>query len=89
MDRIEFFLETILPICWKGQWLTIDEMMELTKLHPSVVRWCLRQCKTGEEGDFIIRKRRRPQPGCELEIYIKRKPAQLRLPFYENAGTSA
>jgi len=81
--RLDDFLVIILPRCWKGQWLTVDEMTELTKLHPSSVRWCLRQLKTGMEGDFIVRKRRRPLPADKQEFYIKRKPAQMRLQFEE------
>lgn len=80
MLRVEEFLDVILPLCWRGQWLTVDEMMELTKLHPSSIRWCLRQCKTGAEGGFIIRRRKR-QPSGKEEFYIKRKPSQMRLPF--------
>lgn len=84
LPRVEMLLDKVLPLCWKGQWLTVEEMMELTKLHPSSIRWCMRQCKTGPEGDFIIRRRRR-EPSGKNEFYIKRKPAQLRLP-YESSG---
>ena len=81
-NHLDELLVVILPVCWKGQWLTVDEMTQLSKLHPSSVRWCLRQLKTGEEGDFIIRKRRRAGSALNpMEIYIKRKPAQQRLPF--------
>jgi len=81
-DRVELLLEAILPLCWKGQWLTVEEMTELTKLHPATVRWCMRQLRTGKEGEFVIRKRRRAgAPLGPYEFYVKRKPAQMRIPF--------
>jgi hypothetical protein len=84
INRVDFFLAMVLPRCWKGQWLSIDEIMELTHLHPSTIRWCIRQLKTGAEGNFIIRKRKRdPDYRGQWEFYIKRKPAQLRLPYEE------
>jgi hypothetical protein len=87
MPRVDQFLEVILPVCWKGRWLTVDEMTDLTKLHPSSVRWCLKQLSTGAEGDFIIRRRRRPAAiNGPMEFYIKRKPAQMRLPYGEQTA---
>lgn len=81
-ERVGELLIQILPLCWRGQWVSIDEMMELTKFHPSVIRWCFRQLSTGKEGDFIVRKRKRePQYRGVWEWYVKRKPAQQRLPF--------
>ena len=88
--NVNEFLAAILPVCWKGHWLNMDEMVQLTRYHPSSIRWCLRQLKTGEEGGFIIRKRKR-QPTYQgiWEFYIKRKPAQMRLPFEEATGRTA
>lgn len=81
-ERVGDLLIQILPLCWKGHWVSIDEMMDLTKFHPSVIRWCLRQLKTGKEGNFIVRKRKRaPEYKGTWEWYVKRKPAQQRLPF--------
>jgi len=82
--KVADFLDAVLPLCWRGQWLSMDEMMQLTKYHPSSIRWCLKQCKTGEEGEFVIRKRKRvPEYQGRWEWYIKRKPAQMRFPFRE------
>lgn len=79
---LDDFLLCILPLCWKGRWLTVDEMAEVSKLCPANVRWCLRQLRTGPEGDFILRRRKRePAVLGKTEIYIKRKPAQLPFPF--------
>jgi hypothetical protein len=86
---VDVFLEKVLPICWRGQWLSMDEMVQITKYHPSSIRWCMRQLKTDAEGGFIIRKHlREPAYQGIWEFYIKRKPAQLRLPF-ESASKSA
>lgn len=85
-ERVAELLTIILPICWRGQWLTIDEMMQLSHLHPASIRWCLKQLKTGEEGEFIVRKRRRqPEYKGIWEFYVKRKPAQMRFPFTDVA----
>lgn len=81
---VNVFLEKVLPLCWKGYWLSMDDFVELTKYHPSSVRWCLKQLQTGEEGGFVIRKRKRqPEYKGIWEWYIKRKPAQMRFPFQE------
>jgi hypothetical protein len=80
--RVQAFLHIILPICWKGHWLSISEMTELTKLHPASIRWCIKQLRTGEEGGFQIRRRKRqPEYKGITEYYIKRKPAQMRFTF--------
>ena len=86
IPRVDYFLNAVLPLCWRGQWLTVEEMMELTKLHPSSIRWCLKQLKTGKEGNFIIRRRKRSDFDQRLEFYIKRKPAQMRLPYEEKTA---
>jgi hypothetical protein len=84
-ERVGDLLGLILPICWRGQWLTVDEMMELTRFHPATIRWCLRQLDTGKEGGFVVRKRKRqPEYKGQWEFYVKRKPAQLRFPFSES-----
>lgn len=83
-NSVHVFLQAVIPLCWKGQWLSMDEIMQVTGLHPSVIRWCFRQLKTGEEGEFIVRKRKRePAYRGVWEFYVKRKPAQLRLPYVE------
>lgn len=85
-NGVEKFLGAILPICWKGNWITVDEMAELTQLHPSTIRWAMKQLRTGKEGDFIVRKRiRQPLYKGKHEYYIKRKPAQIRMRFDEPA----
>ena len=82
LPRVENFLLVVLPICWKGNWLTVDEMTELTHLHPSSVRWCIKKLTTGPEGEFIVRRRRRQMfLNPPMEFYIKRKPAQMRFAF--------
>lgn len=82
--RVRDFLEAILPICWKGFWLSMEEMVVLTKLHPGSIRWCIRQLQTGEEGEFIVRRRKRePLYKGTMEYYIKRKPAQMRFNYDE------
>ena len=84
-NALENFLAAILPVCWKGNWLSVDEMTELTQLHPSTIRWCMKQLKAGSnrnERAFLVRKRiRQPIYKGKHEYYIKRKPAQMRLKF--------
>ena len=86
-NGVEKFLSVILPICWRGKWLSVDEMSELTQLHPSTVRWCMKQLKLEKnrrERAFIVRKRvRAPIYKGKHEYYIKRKPAQMRISFEE------
>jgi hypothetical protein len=81
LPRVAEFLSTVLPIFWKGTWLTVDEMTELTKLHPATIRWCIRQLQTGEEGEYVVRRRTRGMAVKIPEFYIKRKPAQLRFEY--------
>jgi hypothetical protein len=84
LESLERFLEIVLPVCWKGQWLTVAEMGQLTGYEASMVRWCVKQLKTGKEGNFIVRRRVRPPDyRGQHEFYIKRKPAQQRLVFVE------
>jgi hypothetical protein len=86
-ERVGDLLIKILPLCWTGQWLSIDEMTQLTKFHPATIRWCLKQLKTGDEGGFIVRKRKRqPEYKGQWEFYVKRKPAQMRLPLGDSAA---
>jgi len=61
-SRVEFFLKRILPLCWRGQWLTVEEMATLTQFDPRDIRRCMRQLKTGMEGNFTVRRRKRPSP---------------------------
>lgn len=85
LPRVSEFLEKILPICWTGKWLSMDEMVKLTKLHPASIRWCIRQLRTGEEGSFTVRQRKRAISPSGLttvaEYYIKRKPSQMRFSY--------
>lgn len=81
-NAVEKLLTAVLPLCWKGHWLTMDEIVEETKMHPGSIRWAMKQLRTGEEGDFLIRRRRRTMgPNTVPEFYIKRKPAQLRFEY--------
>lgn len=80
--RVSLFLEKILPACWKGRWLSMDEMVEITKFHPATIRWCLRQLRTGEEGGFVVKRRKRePLYQGVAEFYVKRKPQQMRFEY--------
>lgn len=87
-NALEKFLEIILPVCWKGNWLSVEEMTELTGLHPSTVRWCMKQLKAEssnrKERAYMVRRRmRQPIYKGKHEYYIKRKPAQMRMTFQE------
>jgi hypothetical protein len=81
MIQLAEFLEKVLPVCWRGKWLSVDEMAMLTGSDMRSVRWCIRQLQTGKEGNFLVRKRKREPTHDVTEIYIKRKPAQMRFKY--------
>jgi DNA-binding transcriptional regulator GbsR (MarR family) len=84
MPSVGVFLEKVLPFSSRGQWLSIDEIAELTKSHPASIRWCMKQLKTGAEGNYLLKRRKRQGVRKEIfEFYLQRQPVQLRLPFQE------
>ena len=73
------FLDLILPLCRMGSWLSMDELVDLTKLRPPTIRWCVRHLPTGEEGAYIIHRRKRPPRYKNItEFFIDRKTVQQR-----------
>jgi len=84
MTSVNVFLERVLPFSGRGQWLSIDEIAELTKSHPASIRWCMKQLRAGAEGNYLLKRRKRPGVRKEIfEFCVQRRPVQLRLPFQE------